>query len=187
MKVFTERAAEKFLDKQGFDIVKTKFIKKESEIENALSEFDMPVVLKVSGKKIVHKSLVDGIKKDIKSFNDAIKAFKQLKKIKGAQGVLIQGQIKGKEFLLGLKKTDDFGYVVGFGKGGSRLQAESIEFRVCGVKGVEKLSNNKNIQKILFKLCKLADKYPKIKELDINPLILEKNKAVIVDSQIVFD
>ena len=187
MKVFTERDAEKFLNKEGFDIIKTKFIKKESEIDKILKEFDKPVVMKVSGKKIVHKSEVNGIKKNIKSFQEAVKAFKYLKKIKGAQGVLIQKQIKGKEFLLGLKKTEDFGYVIGFGKGGSKLQAENIEFRVCDINGVEDLSNNKNIQKILLKLCKLSKKYPKIKALDINPLILEKNKAVIVDSQIVFE
>lgn len=184
MKVFTEKRAEDFLRKQGFDIVETLFVKKEKKLDKI--KFDFPVVMKVSSKKIVHKTKVKGIRKGIRSKGQALKAFRELIRIRNAEGVLIQRQVKGKEFLLGIKKTPEFGYVVAFGKGGSKVEKEKkVDFRVCGVKGVEDLTKNKEIRRLLLKLCKLSNL--KIKALDINPLILEKGKPVIVDAQIVFE
>jgi acyl-CoA synthetase (NDP forming) len=184
MKVFTERGAEDFLKKKGFDILDSVFVKSENQLDGLKLKF--PVVMKVSSKKIVHKTKVNGIRLGIKNLSQAKKAFKELFRIRNAEGVLIQEQVKGKEYLVGLKKTEDFGYVVAFGKGGSKVEKEKkVEFRVCRVKGVEELSNNKEIRKVLSKLCKLDKE--KISALDINPLILRKGKALIVDAQIVFD
>ncbi len=183
MRVLTERGAEDFLKKNGFQIIETVFIKNENELDKLKLHF--PVVMKVSSKKIVHKTKVNGVRLGIKNLNEAKKVFKELMKIKNAEGVLIQRQVHGEEYLLGLKRTEDFGYVVAFGKGGSKVEKEKkVDFRVCNVKGVEELSNKKNIKMVLNKLCKLSNRG--IKELDINPLVLEKGKAVIVDSQIVF-
>ncbi len=183
MKVFTERDAEGFLRKKGFEIIETIFIK----TEKGLDKLNFPVVMKVSSKKIVHKTKVNGIRLGIKDLSEAKKAFKELMRIRNAEGVLVQRQINGKEYLLGLKKTPEFGYVIAFGKGGSKVEKEKkVDFRVCGVEGVEDLSDNDAIKKVLVKLCKLAESQDKIKELDINPLILDKGRVVIVDSQIVF-
>ena len=184
MKVYTEKRAEEFLMKQGFKIMKTDFVKTEKALDKL--KLDFPVVMKVSSSKIVHKTKVNGVRLGIKTKEQALKVFKELMKIKHAEGVLIQKPVKGKEFLVGLKKTPEFGYVVAFGKGGSKVEKEKkVDFRVCNVKGVEKLTNNKKIQRILFKLCEL-DSFG-IESLDINPLIIEKGKPVIVDAQIVFD
>ena len=186
VKVLTEKEAEAFLRRKGFVVVDTVFLKSEKDIDDALSKLSKPVVMKVSSKKIVHKSKVKGIKMNITNRLEALKAFTSLKKIKGFQGVLMQEQVKGKEYLVGLKKTPEFGYVVGFGIGGSKVEIKKkVDFRVCNVKGFEKLSSNKNIQKILLKLCEISEG-SKIDSLDINPLILKDGKAVIVDSQIVF-
>lgn len=184
MKVFTEKGAEEFLKKHGFDIIDTKFIKSEKELNKI--KFDFPMAMKVSSEKIVHKTRVNGIRLGIKSKGEALRAFRELMKIKNAEGVLIQRQVKGKEFLLGLKKTPEFGYVVAFGKGGSKVEKmKKVDFRICGVKGFDELSKNKYIKNLLNKLCRLSDY--NIESLDINPLILEKGKPVIVDAQIVFE
>ncbi len=184
MKVFTEKGAEDFLRKQGFEIIETKFVRKEKELNKI--KFDFPMVMKVASKKIIHKTRVNGIKKGIRNKKQALKSFRELMKIRNAEGVLIQRQVKGKEFLLGIKKTPEFGYVVAFGKGGSKVEKmKKVNFRVCGVKGVENLSKNAFIRKILLKLCELSNFG--IESLDINPLILEKGKPVIVDAQIVFE
>ena len=156
MKVFSEKRAEDFLRKQGFDVVETKFVKKEKKLGKI--DFDFPVVMKISSDKIVHKTKVNGIRLGIKNKEQAVKACRELMRIRNAQDVLIQRQVKGKEFLVGLKKTPEFGYVIAFGKGGSKVEKEKkVDFRVCGVRGVEKLSKNKEIQKLLLKLCGLSD------------------------------
>jgi hypothetical protein len=183
MKVFAEKEAGNFLKKKGFNVIASVFVKTEKELDKL--GLDFPVVMKVSSKKIVHKTKVNGVRLGIKNLFQAKKVFRELIKIKNAEGVLIQKQVKGKEYLVGLKKTPEFGYVIAFGKGGSKVEKEKkVEFRVCNVKGVEELSKNKAIRKVLDKLCKLTNSG--ISELDINPLMLDKRKAVIVDSQIVF-
>ncbi len=194
MRVLTERGAESFLKKKGFEIIETSFVRDENKLEKEFKKFKTPVVLKVASKKIVHKTKVNGIKKNIQTLNQAKKAFRELMKIKNAQGVLIQKQISGKEYLVGLKKTQDFGYVIGFGAGGSKVEKmKKIDFRVCNLPGVNDILNSyglsvkKSVEKIFDRLCKLAESQEKIKALDINPLILEKGKALIVDAQIVFE
>jgi len=184
MKVLTDLSAEDFLRKHGFDVLETKLVKKESEL--AKMKLDFPVVMKIASKTIVHKTKVNGIRLGIKNKEQALKAFRDLMKIKGAEGVLVQKQAFGEEFLVGLKKTSEFGYVVAFGKGGSKVEKmKKVDFRVCGLLGMEDLTNNKEIRKILHKLCKLSGY--KIESLDINPLIIEKGKPVIIDTQIVFE
>lgn len=202
MKVSTEKEAEEFLENKGFKIVDRIYIKKKSEINKAINKIGFPFVMKVSGKNIIHKNKVRGIKLGIKNYNEAIKSFKQLKKIKGFEGVIIQKQISGKEFLLGIKKTPEFEHVVAFGAGGIHTEKlKDVSFRVCPfdktdteemIKEVKKAKelNKKNIidiQNNLIKLCQLIQKYPKIKELDINPLIVNKKDATIVDARIVWE
>lgn len=187
MRTLTERGAENFLEKEGFDITKTIFISKESEVESALKQFSLPVVLKISSKKIVHKTKINGVKKNIDNLSTALKAFSELKKIKNFEGALMQKQIYGKEYIIGLKKTKDFGHVVMFGEGGSKVEKKrNVDFRVCGVEGVKELSKDKRVQKVIDKLCNLSKKYPNLDSLDINPLIL-RDKALIADAQVFFE
>ena len=55
-----------------------------------------------------------------------------------------------------------------------------------GVRG-EKPVNFNLLKKIIVKASQLPKKYPKISELDINPLILTNNDVLIADARIVFD
>ena len=196
----TEKEAEKFLEKEGFSVVKSVFVKNKSGLNkiNLKSEW----VAKASGKNIVHKKVVGGVILNVDSSKKAEDAFSKLKRIKGAEEVLFQEQLQGAEFLVGLKKTKDFGHVVVYGVGGSGVEEkDDFAFRVCpfGEKDAvemmaetvigRSLDNREEmvLRKEILKLSKLAEKFPKIKELDINPLMLDKNKAYIVDARIVFD
>jgi len=202
MRILTEKEAEEFLEKEGFEIVKREYIEEESEIKKAIDKIGFPAVIKVSGGKIIHKNKLGGIKIDIKNYEQALKAFVEIKKIAGFEGAMIQKQIKGKEFLLGVKKTPEFSHVIAFGAGGIYTEKlKDISFRVCPfdkneakkmIREIKMAKNltNKNVdmvEKNLIKLCHLVKKYPKIKELDINPLIVNPNNAIIVDARIVFE
>jgi len=202
MQIFTEKEAENFLEKEGFQIVNRIYIKKKSDINKSINKISFPFVMKVSGKKIIHKNKVKGIILNIKNYEESVKAFKQLKKIKGFEGVIIQKQIKGKEFLLGIKKTPEFGHVIAFGAGGIHTEKlKDISFRVYPFDNIDaeemikevkaaKELNKKTINKIeqnLIKLNHLIQKYPKIKELDINPLIVNEKEDIIVDARIAWE
>ncbi|MCX6746739.1 MAG: acetate--CoA ligase family protein [Candidatus Pacearchaeota archaeon] len=200
MKIFAEKEAENFLEKEGFDVVDRFYAKNNKDIQKAMKKILFPWVMKASGRKIIHKKSINGVRVGIRNYEQAERIFNSLKKIKNCEGIIIQKQIKGKEFLLGLKENPDFGHVIAFGFGGTGVEKKkNISFRVCPLdkKDAKELIKETKIklerqsldaiEKNILKLCGLVKKYPKIKELDINPLIVEKNKAIVVDARFVLD
>jgi hypothetical protein len=200
MKIFAEKEAENFLKKEKFDVVESVFIKEKSELENILNNLNFPIVMKVSGEKILHKNAIGGVKVGINSPEEVEKTFDFLMKIKDSEGIIIQEQKSGREFLLGIKSTNEFGHVIAFGIGGSNVEKiKKVGFRVCPLdkKEIRKLmreiapdlekENKKIIEKNIEKVCLLSKKHSDIKELDINPLMTEKGKAIVVDARIFFE
>jgi hypothetical protein len=201
MVFYDEKRAEKFLEKSGFNIVDTFFVRSKNELEDKIKSLDFPVVIKVSGSNIIHKKKVNGVFLNVEDENSALSIFDKLMQIKDAEGVLVQKQISGVELFFGIEKTPEFGHVLVFGKGGSKVEEEKdVTFRVCPLDKNEadnmvrstqigKKLNNKEkeiIVKCLFNLCKFSKENPQIKELDINPLILTDNlEPIVVDARMV--
>jgi acyl-CoA synthetase (NDP forming) len=149
-----EKEAENFLEKNKFKIVKRAYIANENELENALKSFAFPVVMKISGKNIVHKNALGGIVLGIKNEEQALISFGNLKRINGFEGVIIQEQIQGKEVLIGVKKTKDFGHAICIGAGGINTEKlNDVSFRIPSFdkKEAEKMILETKISKSLDK------------------------------------
>ncbi len=200
----TERGAELFLEKEKFKIVNRAVASAIDNLIDIKSKIKFPWVMKAAGKKIVHKTKLGGIKLNINSQEEASKAFEELSDIPGFEEAIIQEEISGEEVIIGLKKAPEFGMVIMFGKGGTRVEEEKdISFRVLPIAKSEinsfikevkfyKTLEEKNIKidlikKVLLDISKLSEKYPNIVELDINPLMVSNKKAVVVDARIVFE
>ncbi|VVB79817.1 Acetate--CoA ligase [ADP-forming] II [uncultured archaeon] len=196
--VYTEKQAEDFLASRGFGIVEGFFVSRKKDLRKIIVMLGFPLVIKVSGKQIVHKNKVDGVITGVRSYASLEKSFEKLMRIPGASGVMIQRQLSGKEFLLGIKETPEFGKVIAFGAGGIHTEEKKdVSFRAINffkekdalemiseindAKKVSNLERNK-IKEILLHLVEFARRYPRVYELDINPLINGK----IVDARIVF-
>jgi acetyltransferase len=202
MEIFTEKKAEDFLEKEDFEIVERVFIENEKELKKATEKIGFPLAMKISSNKIIHKTKLKGVEININNYEEALQIFNKFKIKEGFEGVLIQKMIEGSEFLIGLKKTKEFGHVIVFGVGGIYTEKlKEVSFRVCPIEenDAEKMINelksfkdlnekikNKIIINIL-KTCKLAEKYPNITELDINPMIINEKQGKIVDVRIVFE
>jgi hypothetical protein len=200
MKVFLEKEAEDFLENNGFDVVGRSFASGPSEVSDAILKVGLPCVLKVYGKGIIHKNKVNGIRLNLKTHSEALVEFYELMRIKGAKGVIFQKVFSGKEFLLGIKKTPEFGQVIVFGSGGIDVEdKKDVSFRVFPAersdfremiketkigKKLGKLDVNFLLDNLVLlnNLCKV---YPDILELDINPLIVRRGKGVVVDAQFI--
>ena len=206
-KILSEKEASDLLEKNSFPIVKRKLAKNLNEIFKFSKEIGYPVALKLVSKGILHKTDIGEVKLNLQE-KDIENAYNELIKIKvKKQGVLVQKYTEGKQIIIGLKKDLTFGHVLAFGLGGIFTEIlKDISFRICPIteqdadsmireiKGYPILkgyrntfSNIKSIKKILIKTSELAKKYPKIKELDINPLIITDKQATIVDAKIIFD
>jgi len=199
---YSEKETKNLLKNNRFKILKSFYVSKISEVEKIIKKFVFPIVLKISGKKIIHKNKLGGVILNLKNYNEVLKSFKKLKKIKDVEEIVIQKQIKGKEIFLGVKKTPEFGHVICFGSGGINVEKKKdISFRVFPLnkKDIEEIINERKIskklnkkekfviKKNLLKLNKFVKKYKNIKELDINPLILNNNSGYIVDARMVLN
>lgn len=207
MEVLVEKEAEDFLEKEGFKVAERKATKTEKEMLKAAKKIGFPLVLKVYSKKIIHKSDVGGVKTDIRNEEEARIAYKEIMSIKDSEGCLVQKFIPGDWFLVGIKKDPTFNHVLVFGTGGIYTEiVKDISLRICpvslkeirrmmketkaykileGVRG--KKLNAKAVEEVLKKTSDLTKKYPNIKELDINPLVVNEKEAVAVDVRIVLN
>lgn len=202
MKNLTEKEAEDLLEKEGFRVAKRVLIKNKDELKKIKLPF--PWAMKISSRYIVHKAKMGGIVLNITDISSAENAFDKFKSINHFEGILVQEMILGEELIIGLKKTPEFGLVVMIGKGGSKVEEEKdVSFRVIPlsvsdagemireIKFYDALKKKgihfKVIEENLIKISKLAEKYPDISELDINPLIVNSSEGVIVDARIGFD
>jgi acyl-CoA synthetase (NDP forming) len=202
MKYYSEVMAERFLKRNEFNVAKGVFCSTKTGVQNALRKVGVPFVMKVAGKNIVHKNQLGGIKVGVKTYSNALLEFAKLKKIKGANGVLFQEIVEGREYYVGVKKTNEFGHVIGFGDGGVNVEdKKDVAFRVTPLtkedarelikdtkisKGLLK-PDGLAIEEVILKVSELVEENPKISELDINPLIVKDGKAVIVDARIKFE
>lgn len=199
MKELTEKEAEDFLEKNNFNVIERQVVKNIKDIINVKIKF--PWAMKISSSKIMHKAKLGGIALNINSIREAEKIFTKFSKMKNFEEVMIQKMSKGKEIIIGLKKTDEFGHVIMFGKGGSNAEKErDISFRVTPLKNKDfieiindtKISKTlsedekKEIIKILKKIQALSIKHPSIEELDINPLFVCDKSSETIDARIVF-
>ncbi|MFH0936083.1 MAG: acetate--CoA ligase family protein [Candidatus Woesearchaeota archaeon] len=206
-KILSEKEAEDFLEKNSFPIAKRKLAKTMNEVIKFSKEFGYPIALKISSKQVLHKTDVGGVKLNLQE-KDIEDAYNELMKIKvKKQGILVQKYSEGKQIIIGLKKDPTFGHVLAFGLGGIFTEIlKDVSFRICPIteqdtesmiqeiksypilKGYcDTPANIKLIKQVLFKTSELTKKYPKIKELDINPLIVTEKQATIVDARIIFD
>jgi len=151
-------------------------------------------------------------KKEVREgFNKIAQAIKNYKPKATFQGVSVQkmaGQIDY-ELILGAKREPDFGPVVIFGNGGIEVEiyndisigippfnkplakkliteTKISKFLKNGFRGrspvdIEKLST------ILERFSQLVLDFPEIKEIDVNPLAIQKGKPLVLDARIILN
>lgn len=205
MRVLLGKDAEKFL--KGLPLAKSFLIKNIKELTKIKKYL---VVMKLISPQAIHKTEIGGIKvvNNLQEAQETFDKFMKLAKSKRMKqaGILIQEYVKGREFIIGIKKDPTFGHVIMFGTGGIFVESlKDVTFRVCpvteddvesmltdlknqwlitGTRG-QKPINSKLLKQIIVRVSKLSQKYRKIEELDINPLIANEKEAKIVDIRIV--
>ncbi len=207
MQVLAEKEAEELLEQEGFPVSK-RYLAPSVHVGLAFAKkIGFPVALKVVSSSIIHKSEVNGVRLDIRNEEEFRKNFSQLMKIRRVEEVMIEPFTHGIPLLLGLKHDPTFGHTIVVGWGDIYTEIlKDVTLRVCPVNEKEVLSmlkelkvnallegtrgknpvNKKKLAKLIAKLSRLPEKYPKVKELDINPLLISDKEMRIVDARIVF-
>lgn len=176
--------------------------------EKMHSVFNFPAALKVDSDKVLHKTDKQGLILGIQNMNELEEALKKMRKNFPKENLIIQPMIKYEsELILGLKKDPIFGPVLVYGLGGiytevfkmvdflllplskdeikKNIENSKISFLFKETRG-KKVGDIDEMTDLLFNFSLLAEDQKEIKEIDINPLLIDKNgKLVAVDIKII--
>ena len=186
------------------------FCKNEEELLKAVKKIGFPIVMKVSGRNIVHKTDINGVRLNIETEEHAVKTFNELMRIKTCEKILVQKMItEGYEIIVGGRKDPQFDRVIALGAGGifteflrdvsfrvpplSRDDVEGMlrevrfsELILKGFRG-QKPANKEAIVNTILTISRVMEKNPKIKEIDINPLFATSKNAIAADIRIILE
>ena len=206
----TETEAKEVLKKYGIPVVEEKAVKTVEETEIAAKAIGYPIVLKGLGSRLTHKTEKGLVKLNLKNKEDVFSAALYIKEAAGRdlEGFLIQPMLEGKrEFVAGLFHDEQFGATVMFGLGGIFTEAiGDVVFRLAplddnearkmidelhaqkllGAFRGEKAADKKALIKTLVGLSRIGLEVSDVKEIDINPLLIDaKGKVTAVDALVV--
>jgi len=145
------------------------------------------------------------------SFNDLIEGVRKLQPDARINGVTIQnmaGLKRGRELYIGLVTDDPFGPVITFGAGGTMI--ELINDRAMELPPLNQFLAHRlidrarvsetlgewrgapavdrdAIEQILLRVSEMVCELPQLREMDINPIIVDETGALAVDARIVID
>ncbi|MEM2971216.1 MAG: bifunctional acetate--CoA ligase family protein/GNAT family N-acetyltransferase [Candidatus Bathyarchaeia archaeon] len=209
--------AVKLLEYYNFPVVKTFMAKTVDEAITAARHIGYPVALKILSPQIIHKTEVGGVILNINSeaelkeaFNSIVARAKAYNPNVEILGVAVQPMVKKRcyEIIIGAKTDSIFGPIILFGMGGvgvelfkdfsvglpplnqtlaKRLMKETMVYQL--LKGYRNMppANIKLLEELMVRFSQLLIDFPQLKEVDINPLLIDEKDAVIVDARIVID
>ncbi len=215
--VLTEYEAKNVLKYYNFPVLKTAVANNVDEAVAYAKQMGFPVVLKILSPQIVHKSDAGGVILNVHSATEVRQAFETLIQRATAYnpdvqiiGVTVQPMVekKGYEVIIGGKTDPLFGPVILFGMGGVgvelfkdysiglpplnttlilRMMEETKIYRQ--LKGYRQAPpvNIKRLEETMLLFSQLLVDYPQIKEIDINPLLINEKEACILDARIVIE
>jgi len=198
------------LQNEGINVTPGNIAITANDAKRLADEIGYPVVLKIVSEDVIHKSDCGGVKLNVNQ-KDIKKEFLHMihhvhEKLPNAkiEGIYVQKMSSpGIECIIGTKEDKQFGHIIMFGWGG--IYAETVKdtsIRICPIteEDAQEMINETKVGKILngargkvydikglintiIKVSNIADKY-KIKELDINPLIVTESSCCVVDARI---
>ncbi len=183
---------------------KTVLAKTFSEAKKAADKIKKPLVLKIYSQKHLHRTDVGGVVTGVESVQELKESYNRLMKIPAVQGVLIQEQIKGYEFVMGVKEDEVFGKFIMLGTGGVMVELfNDVSFKLLpfskkdademlkeikgsvllkGFRGGEVI-DEKILTDTLLNVGKMAVQED-IKDADFNPVIVNSRGAFFCDAKI---
>ena len=215
--VLTEEEAKKVLKYYNFPVVRTALANNVEEAVGFAQDMGFPVVLKILSPQIIHKSDAGGVVLNVNSPKEVRETFEILIQRATAYnpnahiiGVTVQPMIekKGYEIIIGGKTDPVFGPVILFGMGGvgvelfkdysiglpplnttliRRMMEETKVYQL--LKGYRNSPpvDLKKLDETILQFSQLLVDFPQIKEIDINPLLINETDACILDARIVID
>ncbi|NNE43189.1 MAG: acetate--CoA ligase family protein, partial [Gemmatimonadetes bacterium] len=197
-------AAFRLLQAYGFPLAPWRLAHTAEEAVAAADAVGYPAVLKVGGRRIVHKSDVGGVILNIQSalemegaFGKMSRAIRELGHDPAEEGFLVQPMAKsGREVILGMSSDPVIGPVLLFGMGGTYVEVfQDVALRLPPITDVEAREMVESIRGYpllegvrgekgvaldvvydsIHRLSALITDFPNLAEIDLNPFLLSSD------------
>lgn len=213
-KTLQETEAKNLLNSYGIEVSRNKICATKTEALQFAKLIGYPVVLKIASPDIIHKTEAGGVKLNIRTASELKETFDLIKENAlrfnpeaVIEGVCVERMVeKGYQLILGGIKDPTFGPVVAFGAGGiaveilndikmglpplnmalaSRMVQNTKTYQLLkGFRGLPSI----DMEALHFLLCKFAYlfmDFPEIKEIDINPYVVDAKGGQALDARVV--
>jgi acetyltransferase len=208
-----EPEAKELLKLHGAPVLEEYLCRTSKEAVNCAKKIKGPKALKIVSPDILHKSDIGGVVLNLGSEKEVRSAFNRIRKNARAEnpkadihGILVSPMAdKGVEVIIGTQIDDQFGPVIMYGLGGIMVEVlKDVSFRVLpitrlsakhlieetqsspilnGIRG-NPPCDKKALIKLLMICSELMESYPRIKEMDLNPVIVHNKGLTVVDARI---
>ena len=213
--LLTEPEAKALLSAYGIPVTKTAIATSVNEAIDQAAQFKGPVVLKLYSDTITHKTDVGGVKLNLcgsaavrAAYHSIANSVRQRCRPEDFCGVVVQPMIarEGYELILGSSVDPQLGPILLFGAGGQlvevmedralalpplnrtlarRLIERTKIFRALqGVRG-RKPVDLPALEQIVVRFSQLVAEHPRIKEIEINPLLAAPDGLIALDARVV--
>ncbi len=208
--VLTEFESKELLKEVGIAVPAQVLTNTKDGVINAAKSIGFPIVMKLMAQDIVHKSDTGAVKLNIKTLEEATKAFDDLMKIssKSEKKISVQKMANAPiaELIIGMTTDPQFGPALMFGIGGILVELlEDVSFRIAPIteydakemiheiKGFPLLNGYRgkpkaDINAIIDTLMKVSDlvvKHEVINEMDLNPVFVYEKGLICVDARVI--
>ncbi len=204
-KVLREDESKSILKEHGIPVPDFFVIEKDGS--PALHDVRYPLVAKVCSEKILHKTEVGGVVKDIENKESLLETLKDLRKRFPDEAILLEPMERGDvELIVGIVKDSVFGPTIMFGLGGVLAELyKDVTFRTIPIdtydaeemmmelKGAEVLEgfrgikvSKASIKELLLKVSRIGEEMgEELEQLDLNPVLASEQGVVAVDSKMI--
>ena len=207
----SEYDSKQILGAYGIPVTKEVLVGHIEDLSAAAEKIGYPLVIKGCSKGISHKTETGLVQLDIRDETEALAAYKNImnRMEDGDKQVIIQEMVKGqRELVVGMIRDVQFGPCVMFGLGGVFTEVlKDTVFRVAplnkedaiemmheikgheileSIRGMEPVDKDKLAQ-ILVSVGQMGIENDRIKEIDINPVIISADRPIAVDALVLLE
>ncbi|MCC5813023.1 MAG: GNAT family N-acetyltransferase [Ectothiorhodospiraceae bacterium] len=194
-------------------VIPTRVARSAGEARAAAEELGLPVALKVNAPDIIHKAAAGGVRLNLVSLDAVERAYASVMEsvtrlhpevpLDGASVEPMHSPLNGREIMLGVVRDPVFGPVISFGAGGSMVEVIQdkavtlpplndflardvlISTRVGRHLGLDRDSPvRRALEQALLRVSDLVCMLPEVRDMDINPMIVDENGAIAVDARL---
>ena len=211
--ILTEVESKQVLEAYRIPTVKTLVARTEDEAVRLGAQLGPLVVLKLYSEVITHKTDVGGVKLNLRTETEIREAYQSIQDAVNEQpgaflGVTVEPMIRpdGYELILGSSIDAQFGPVLLFGSGGQLvevmkdyclglpplnstlarriLERTRVYTALKGLRGRAPV-DLAELEAVLVRFSLLVAEQPRIKEIDVNPLVVSSDQILALDARIV--